>query len=59
MPPKAKYTREEIVQIALDLVAARGIDALNARNLAAALGTSTRPVFTALDRKSTRLNSSH
>lgn len=47
MPPKAKYTREEIVQIALDLVAARGIDALNARNLAAALGTSTRPVFTA------------
>lgn len=47
MPPKAKYTREEIVNIALDLVAARGIDALNARNLAAALGTSTRPVFTA------------
>ena len=47
MPPKAKYTRKEIVQIALDLVAARGIEALNARNLAAALGTSTRPVFTA------------
>lgn len=47
MPPKAKYTREEIVEIALELVAVRGMDALNARNLAAALGTSTRPVFTA------------
>ncbi|MGN1338946.1 MAG: TetR family transcriptional regulator [Oscillospiraceae bacterium] len=47
MPPKAKYTREEIVAIALDLVAARGIEALNARNLAAAMGTSTRPLFTA------------
>lgn len=47
MPPKAKYTREEIVQIALDLVSEKGIGALNARNLGAALGTSTRPVFTA------------
>ena len=47
MPPKAKYTREEITQIALDLVAARGLEALNARSLAAALGTSTRPLFTA------------
>lgn len=47
MPPKAKYTREEIVQIALELVAEKGIGALNARNLGAALGTSTRPVFTA------------
>lgn len=47
MPPKAKYTRDEIIQIALELVAERGIEALNARNLGAALGTSTRPVFTA------------
>lgn len=47
MPPRAKYTRDEIVQIALDLVAAKGIDALNVRNLAAVLGTSTRPIFTA------------
>lgn len=47
MPPKAKYTREEIVQIALDLVSEKGIESLNARNLGAALGTSTRPVFTA------------
>lgn len=47
MPPKAKYTRQEIISIALDLVAEQGINALNARSLGAALGTSTRPVFTA------------
>ncbi len=47
MPPKAKFTREEIIQIALELVSEKGIEALNARNLGAALGTSTRPVFTA------------
>lgn len=47
MPPKAKYNRQEIISIALDLVAEQGINALNARSLGAALGTSTRPVFTA------------
>ncbi len=47
MPPKAKYTRQDIISIALDLVAEQGINALNARSLGAALGTSTRPVFTA------------
>ena len=54
MPPKAKYTREEIIETALNIVAEKGKSALNARDLGAALGTSTRP-----DRKSTRLNSSH
>lgn len=47
MPPKAKYTREEIIETALNIVAEKGMSALNARNLGAALGTSTRPVFTA------------
>lgn len=47
MPPKAKYTREEIVETALNIVAEKGMSALNARDLGAALGTSTRPVFTA------------
>lgn len=47
MPPKAKYTREEIVETALNIVAEKGLPALNARDLGAALGTSTRPVFTA------------
>lgn len=47
MPPKAKYTREEIVEAALNIVAEKGMSALNARDLGSALGTSTRPVFTA------------
>ena len=47
MPPKAKYTREEIIETALNIVAEKGKSALNARDLGAALGTSTRPVFTA------------
>lgn len=47
MPPRAKYTREEITQIALGIVTESGAEALNARSLAEAMGTSTRPIFTA------------
>lgn len=47
MPPKAKYTREEIAASALDLVREKGIEALTARELGNRLGCSSRPVFTA------------
>lgn len=47
MPPKAKYSREEITQIALSIVSESGAESLNARSLAEAMGTSTRPIFTA------------
>ena len=47
MPPKAKFTREEIIEVALALAADKGIRALTARELGAALGSSTRPIFTA------------
>lgn len=47
MPPKAKFTREEIIKAALELVCEKGITALTARELATVLGTSTRPIFTA------------
>ena len=47
MPPKAKYTRETMIDIAYDLVREHGEASLTARNLAAALGTSTAPIFTA------------
>ena len=47
MPPRAKYTREEITEIALGIVAESGAESLNARSLAEAMGTSTRPIFTA------------
>lgn len=46
MPPKPKFTREEMVEAALELVARRGTEALTARELGAALGSSARPIFT-------------
>lgn len=49
MPPKAKFTREEIAQAALSLIEENGKDALTARNLGKKLGSSARPVFTAFN----------
>ena len=49
MPPKVKFQRDEIVRAALNVVRARGMDALTTRELAAELGVSTRPIFTHFD----------
>lgn len=49
MPPKAKFTREEIIEAALALASEKGIRALTARELGTALGTSSRPIFTAFE----------
>ena len=46
MPPKAKFTKDEIVQAALDIVRTEGIQALTARALGVKLGSSARPIFT-------------
>ena len=46
MPPKPKFTREEIVSAALDIVSRDGIEALTAKELGVALGASARPIFT-------------
>ena len=46
MPPKPKFTREEIVAAALELVSAKGMEALTSRDLGAQLGSSARPIFT-------------
>lgn len=46
MPPKPGFTREEIVDAALDIVSRKGIEALTARELGEALGSSARPIFT-------------
>lgn len=46
MPPRAKYTRDEITQAALSLVRESGIDSLTARSLGERLGSSARPIFT-------------
>lgn len=46
MPPKPKFTREEIVQTALEVVSRKGVESLTAKELGDALGTSARPIFT-------------
>lgn len=46
MPPKPKFTKEEIVKTALELVSDSGADALTARELGKRLGSSSRPIFT-------------
>lgn len=49
MPPKCKFTREEIVKAALDLTREEGIDALTARALGAKLDSSAKPIFTVFE----------
>lgn len=46
MPPKAKFTKKEIIATALNIVKEQGIEALTARSLAKELGSSARPIFT-------------
>ena len=46
MPPKPKFTKEQIVQTALEVVSQKGVDALTAKELGDALGSSARPIFT-------------
>lgn len=45
MPPIVKITKNDIIQTALNLIRANGIDAVNARSIASALGCSTQPIF--------------
>lgn len=46
MPPSVKFTKEEIVNAALQVVREKGTVALTTRQIAAVLGVSTRPIFT-------------
>lgn len=46
MPPSVKFTKDEIVEVALEITRERGIDAVTAREVAKRLGVSTRPIFT-------------
>lgn len=46
MAPRHKYTRDEMVTAALDIVRTRGESELTAKALAEFLGISTQPVFT-------------
>lgn len=46
MPPSVKFTKEEIVNAALQVVREKGTAALTTRQIAAVLWVSTRPIFT-------------
>ena len=45
MPPKFKFTKEQIISAALDVARKNGIAGLTARGLAAELGSSAKPIF--------------
>lgn len=47
MPPKTKFTKEEIIACALSIVETEGSERLTARRLGEKLGSSPRPIFTA------------
>lgn len=47
MPPRAKYTREEIIDVAFQMTRESGIESVVARELGKRLGTSSSPIFTA------------
>lgn len=46
MPPKPKFTREEIVLAAYALMERRGMDAVVAREVGRELGSTSAPIFT-------------
>lgn len=49
MPPKAKFSKEQIVQAGLAIVRNEGMDSLTARALGKRLGCSSCPIFTVFD----------
>lgn len=46
MPPKPKFTREEIAVAAFQMIKEGGVSSLTARDLGSRMGTSARPIFT-------------
>ena len=46
MPPKVKFTKDEIVDAALRVARVKGAEGVTTRDIAAELGVSTRPIFT-------------
>ncbi len=46
MPPKAKFSKEDIIDAALAIARNEGIHAVTARTLGARLNSSARPIFT-------------
>lgn len=49
MPPKSKFTKEQIAQAALNIVREQGLEGLTARALGKRLGSSACPIFTVFE----------
>lgn len=49
MPPKAKFTREEIIEAAFQIARTEGLDKITARELGKKLESSARPIFTVFE----------
>lgn len=49
MPPKCKFTREEIIKAAIDIVREEGAASITARALGAKLGSSSKPIFSVFE----------
>lgn len=49
MPPKAKFSEEQIIETAFEIVKNYGMATLTARSLAEKLNSSPRPIFTVFD----------
>lgn len=49
MPPKAKFTQEEIIDAGLAILRERDLSAVTAREIGNCLGSSARPIFTVFE----------
>ena len=49
MPPKPKFSKEEIINAAYEIARSEGIDAVVARTIGKKLGTTATPIFTFFD----------
>lgn len=49
MPPKAKFTKQEIIQAAVEITRREGLSAVTTRSIAKELESSARPIFTVFD----------
>ena len=49
MPPKCRFSREEIIAAALEITRERGIEAVTARSLGEKLGSSSKPIFSVFE----------
>lgn len=45
MPPKTRFTREQVEQAAFSIAREKGMEGLNARSIAKRLGCSTQPLY--------------